>query len=311
MGGDSRDATSEGNPMPSAFAPPGSDCPAGPFGSPLPTNRAVTLVKDNVGGDENEGPLWVAAQKALFIVNSTSYTGGRIYKYTPADNMFTVWKDNTVCGGLALDPQGMMVGACHDRQRLSRFDLTNGTRTDVAGGDMYMGKPFNQTNDLVTRGDGNIYFTDTDYQKGGRAGQETTAYYRLSPAGQVTRIGAEAQPNGISLSPDGKILYVASSANAPLKRHMLADDGSAGPAITMGNINGDGMGVDCAGNLYLTANGGIRVLSPDGMTLGMLTGASSGFLTNSAFGDDDRKTLYITTSTALYKIRLNVPGLPN
>jgi gluconolactonase len=71
------------------------------------------------------------------------------------------------------------------------------------------------------------------------------------------------------------------------------------------------MGVDCAGNLYLTANGGIRVLSPDGMTLGMLTGASSGFLTNSAFGDEDRKTLYITTSTALYKIRLNVPGLPN
>jgi gluconolactonase len=99
---------------------------------------------------------------------------------------------------------------------------------------------------------------------------------------------------------------------APLKRYALADDGSVmGAGTNLNNATSDGMAVDCAGNLYLTGNGVIRVLSPEGQPLGMLTGASSGFITNSAFGDEDRKTLYIATSTSLYKIRLNVPGLPN
>jgi gluconolactonase len=272
----------------------------------------VSLVKGSIGGDENEGPLWVASLHALLFTNATGTTAGRLYKYTPADNMLTVWKEDTACGGLALDPQGVLLGSCHDKQRLSRFDLATGQRTDVEGGSSYMNKPFDQTNDLVVRSDGNIYFTDTDYQQGGRPGQDTTAYYRLSPQGQVTRIGAEPQPNGISLSPDGKFLYVSSTQGAPLKRYALADDGSVtGAATTINNANSDGMAVDCAGNLYLTVGGGIRVLSPDGQALGTLTGASSGFVTNSAFGDEDRKTLYITTSTSLYKIRLNVPGFPN
>jgi sugar lactone lactonase YvrE len=40
-------------------------------------------------------------------------------------------------------------------------------------------------------------------------------------------------------------------------------------------------------------------------------GLGGGYVTNSAFGDDDRKTLYITTSEGLYKIQMNVPGFPN
>jgi hypothetical protein len=79
---------------------------ARPYGDPLPTNRAVTLVKGNIGGEENEGPLWVASMNALLFTNATGTTMGKLYKYTPADNMLSVWKDNTACGGLSLDPTG-------------------------------------------------------------------------------------------------------------------------------------------------------------------------------------------------------------
>jgi gluconolactonase len=70
------------------------------------------------------------------------------------------------------------------------------------------------------------------------------------------------------------------------------------------------MAVDCAGNLYLSA-GGIKVYSSQGQSLGSVGGLGSGFTTNSAFGGDDRRTLFITNSTALYRIELQVPGFPN
>jgi gluconolactonase len=54
---------------------------------------------------------------------------------------------------------------------------------------------------------------------------------------------------------------------------------------------------------------GVRVFSPSGRPLGSMGGV--GNTTNVAFGGDDAKTLFITGQTALYQIKLNVPGLPN
>jgi hypothetical protein len=118
-----------------------------------------------------------------------------------------------------------------------------------------------------------MYFTDPRYQQSGM-GQGVYAYYRLSPAGAFTRIGMGGQPNGISLSPDGKTLYVASSDGGfGVRAHALADDGAAmggGMAVTGGGS--DGMAVDCAGNLYLTLQRNVRVVSPSGQMLGTIEG---------------------------------------
>ncbi len=73
----------------------------------------------------------------------------------------------------------------------------------------------------------------------------------------------------------------------------------------------DGMAMDCAGNLYISIDNQIRVLSPEDDVLGNITGLGSGYVTNSAFGDASHKTLYITTNTSLYKAELAVPGFPN
>src|SRR6266566_4091552 len=165
------------------------------YPSPLPASPRATLIKANVGS--LEGPVWVASQNALFIcLYTTDPMAGRIHKYTPADGNIVVFVDNVGVAGLALDPNGQIVAASQDKQRLTRFDPATGARTDVMGGSMYMGSPFNQVNDVVVRSDGNMYFSDPDYSRAGRPGQNAQAYYRLSPQGVVTRLGTGNEPNG-------------------------------------------------------------------------------------------------------------------
>ena len=70
----------------------------------------------------------------------------------------------------------------------------------------------------------------------------------------------------------------------------------------------DGLRVDVKGNLWETGPGGVWIISPDGKHLGTIALPELG--ANVEFGDADRKTLYIAARTSIYKIRLNVPGLP-
>jgi gluconolactonase len=294
-----------------AIPPAGFTCPAGPFGDPLPANRVATLIKAQAGS--LEGPVWVQGQNALYfcVVGPVAGTG-RIDKYSVATRQITPFVTGVDVAGLALSPKGAIVATAFDKRMLSEFDPVSGKRTDIAGSNMYMGKPLNQTNDLVVRSDGNIYFTDTDYRQDGRAGQETTAHYRFSPTGQITRTGAGPEPNGIALSPDGRTLYVSSTGGDPLRKFTLDDGGAVmGAPVTFSPSSSDGMAVDCAGNVYLSTAGTIRVISPAGTVLGSITGLGTSTVSNAAFGGPDHKTLFITTASALYQITLNIPGFPS
>ena len=85
--------------------------------------------------------------------------------------------------------------------------------------------------------------------------------------------------------------------------------GTVGTFTKLADVTGgDGMGVDDAGNLYVTASAGVRVFDKAGKSLGTVTVAEQP--ANCTFGGADRKTLYITARTSLYRIDLNVPGLP-
>ena len=296
-------------PKPSGLGPAGSSCAAGAtYGNPLPQVRHAQLIRGNFG--ELEGPVWVAAQHALYFCEAGDPTG-QIHKYTPADRKIATFIDNIGVGGLAMDPQGKLVAATYDKLRLSRIDPVTGARSDVEGAAAYMGKPFNEVNDVVVRADGNMYFSDPGY--GPAAGnQDAMAFYRLSPAGVVTRIAAAKNANGVALSPDGAWLYLATTGGPALQRFALAADGSPmGASTTWKDPESDGMAVDCAGNLYLAAAGVIKVVSPSDEPLGTIDSLGTSYVTNAAFGGEDRKTLFITTGEALYQLALEVPGFPN
>jgi len=72
--------------------------------------------------------------------------------------------------------------------------------------------------------------------------------------------------------------------------------------------NGDGMGVDDAGNIYVTSKTGVRVFSASKAELGTVTVSEEP--ANCTFGGADRRTLDVTARTGLYSIKLDVPGLP-
>ncbi|MDE1176878.1 MAG: SMP-30/gluconolactonase/LRE family protein [Edaphobacter sp.] len=181
--------------------------------------------------------------------------------------------------------------------------------------------------------DGSLYFTDPPY---GLATQSDTDPKKELPFNGVFLIRNPAarargsapvepvlvirdltRPNGIALSPDQKILYVAVSdpANPVWMRYPRNPNGTVGPGTVLLSSKGatgvggpDGMRVDVKGNIYGAGPGGIWIISPEGKHLATIHVPER--VGNCEFGGDG-KTLYITASTSVYRIRVSVSGLRN
>jgi len=282
-------------------------CPPGPFAaSPLPNqNPSATSICD--GFRFTEGPVWIASQNAVFFSDfehgspATNFNGD-IVRFTPGGACSTFIPD-VGTNGLAISATGQLLAASHLTQTLTEFDLATKAPTVVI--DEFMGKKFSSPNDLTLHSNGTIYFTDPAWEVGGRGEQlPRSAYYR-EPGGAIHVIEELDRPNGITLSPDEKHLYIA--LVGPTRVYDLDTDGVPSNGRTFVSSGSDGMAVDCAGNLYLT-DGGVKVFDPTGAPIGTIQ--TPGGTTNAAFGGPDRKTLYITGGTQLYSIQLNIPGYP-
>jgi gluconolactonase len=298
---------------PDTGTPPSQDgpCPTGvAFGDPLPPQGARTATLVRGGFDFLEGPVWLHAQGVLFFSDMHMGRGAvppaTIMRFTPPST-FVPFVAEAGSNGLALMLDGQLLACTHDLQTLSIFDAVDGTRTTL---DLrYMGDRFNSPNDLTVRSDGTIYFTDPDWQLGGRPSETgMMGVYRVPPGGAPVLVdGSLNKPNGIALSPDERTLYVT-SAGADLVAYPIEPDGSTGTRTVLASPGGsDGLAVDCAGNLYVTA-GRVRVFDPQGAELGSINVPESP--ANVAFGGPERRTLYITARRGLYAIELNVPGYP-
>jgi len=142
--------------------------------------------------------------------------------------------------------------------------------------------------------------------------------YRLRPNGEPELlVRDQSRPNGIAFSPDEQTLYVATSdaANISWMAYDL-DMSGASSARVFYDANdqtapgaADGMKVDTARNIFATGSGGVWVFDPDGSNLGTIRPGE--VAANVGWGKDGR-TLYMTSSTSLYRIRLKrrdiIPG---
>jgi gluconolactonase len=186
--------------------------------------------------------------------------------------------------------------------------------------DRYEGQRFGGPNDVVVRRDGSIWFTDTFggmLKRGDDPSKEIAinAVYRVAD-GRVTRVIDDIpSTNGLAFSPDETVLYANGSIDRTIRRYDVRPDGTLANSALLIDLNGepepgitDGMKVDVLGNLWTTGPGGIWVIAPSGAPLGVIRLPEEG--TNLVFGDADRKTVYISAKTSLFRIRVDVAGLP-
>lgn len=219
--------------------------------------------------------------------------------------------------GLALDRQGRLVIATWAGRSIVRMEK-DGKRTVLA--DSYEGKRFGGPNDIVVKNDGAIYFTDTYgglrlREKDPRKELDFNAVFMWRD-GKLTLVVKDVpNTNGLAFSPDEKILYVNGSFDRYVKAYDVKPDGTVGNGRMLIDMHDepargitDGLRVDVKGNLWETGPGGVWIITPDGKHIGTIK--TPELAANVEFGDRDHKTLYIAARTGIYKIRLNVAGIP-
>jgi gluconolactonase len=111
-------------------------------------------------------------------------------------------------------------------------------------------------------------------------------------------------------SPDEKYLYIADSGKKIWLRYRVTD-GALLLEASHDSAPGtpDGIRVDKEGSLYGAGPGGVWIISAEGKHLGTINVPER--VSNVAWGDKDGKALYITASTSVYRIKLQVPGMKN
>jgi gluconolactonase len=184
--------------------------------------------------------------------------------------------------------------------------------------DKFEGQRYNAPNDLVLDRAGGMYFTDPRFRAPMPLPQGKEGVYYRAADGTVTRLLDDLPaPNGVSLSPDEKTLYVIPSLQKEMIAYTVESPGKLAerrvfcslqqPAGTTGpGGGGDGLSIDVQGNLYITSRLGIQVFSAAGKLLGILEFPEQP--ANCAFGGKENRTLYVTARTSLYAVELKVPG---
>ncbi len=263
-----------------------------------------------------EGPLWHRRDRYLLF---SDMPGDHLRKWTPGGGVTTFRKPCAQSNGLAWGRDGSLLVCEHATSRLTRT-APDGTTTVVAS--HYRGRELNSPNDVVVRSDGAIYFTDPTYGRAEYYGNprptelDFRGVYRVGPdgGGPVLLASDFGQPNGLCFSLDERRLFVNDTERGHIRAFEVRPDGTlAGGAVwaeTRGDGPGapDGMKIDSAGNVYCCGPGGIHVFDPQGDCLGIIH--TPEVAANFCFGEDDFRTLFVTASTALYRMRVLIPGRP-
>jgi gluconolactonase len=311
----------------------------------LPENAVIEKIADD--GKWTEGPLWVRAGYLLFadipnnrimkwtpdgrlsvFMQPSGYTGTEPFKgIEPGSN------------GMTMDARGRVTIAGHAARNVWRFESLNpknlhGHFQVTVLADKYQGKRLNSPNDLVYKSDGSLYFTDPPYGLETQADDDPKKELKFNGVFRIREavshppgagpdpdkldllISDLTRPNGIAFSPDEKILYIAVSD--PQRKVWMRYDVRPDGSVTNGKVlldsttspgdgGPDGIKVDRQGNIYGAGPGGVWIFTPQGKHLATLRIGEK--VANCNWGDADGRTLYITASTSVYRIRTKIEGI--
>lgn len=276
---------------------------AGPPVDPVTGAGAPEVVAD--GYEFLEGVTWRAEDGTLLFTDKA----GQLLQLD-ADDEVSVVDPDTDSADIDGDGAGGLI-ATEPEVRTVTQTTADGTREVLA--DSLGGVDFSGPNGVAAASDGTVWFTD--FAPGAPTPLGYRGVFRVSPQGEVT---AEVQmdpaataPNGIALSPDQRTLYVSDTLGAGFAAYAIGRDGGLQDAANpdwVAAFDGfpDGICVDATGNIFVIGGGpGVAAYAPDGTPWGTITLPDpEAQPTNCAVGGDDGRTLFVTTSTTLYRVAL-------
>ena len=255
-----------------------------------------------------EGPMWDEAG-FLYVSDETLNKVFRVYPDGKKEELIALGDPD----GNTFDRRHRLID-CASVLRAIIAVSPDGKYSVLA--DHFEGKRFNSPNDVIIGPDGSLYFTDPtlDLVEGEKQEIPYQGVYRLDDKGNVRLLTKDlTQPNGLAFSPDGKHFYVDDSEQRNIRVYEVAGNG----ALTNGRIFGeepggkhdgvpDGIKVDRKGNLFVTGPKGIWVWDSSGRHLGTIVLPEQP--ANLTWGDADYRTLYITATTSIYRLRMSTEG---
>lgn len=267
-----------------------------------------------------EGPVWVAADEALWFVDIKAPA---IHRFHPASGAKRSWSAPARVGFVAPTRDGGWIAGL--KTGLHRFNPETGNFALLHVVEPHA--PNNRLNDGFVDAEGFLWFGSMDDNEEEPSG----ALYQLGPEGCIRRDPGYVVSNGPAVSPDGRVLYHTDT----LAGIIYAFDRTRAGALTNkrvfhrfdpGTGYPDGPIVDAEGCLWTGVFGGwgLKRLSPRGEVVAEIRLPCSA-VTKAAFAGPDLKTLYITTAHValspeerqqqplaggLFRAHIDVPGLP-
>lgn len=224
-----------------------------------------------------------------------------------ADGKPVEWLADSKKGdGQAFGPDGKLYANAATPQQVLAWDA-NGASTVIADG--FRG------NDLVVLANGSAYVTEPGWD-----GTKPSQIWHISAKGEKKVVDTGLKfSNGVTVSPDQSLLYVADSRSHWVYAYQIQPDGSLKhkqryfhihQPDTADDSGADGLEVDNAGRLYVATRIGIQVCDQAGRVNCILP-TPNGKVSNIVFGGADFDTLYATCGDKVYRRKVKAKGAPS
>ena len=288
-------------PAPPVKSPPDTMAPDIP--GVVRAGTPVHLIRDLF--HSTEGPIAMPDGSLLFTEQDAG--DGQLVRIDKDDTVSVFLTNTNRTIGLAYDTKGRLIGV---QSNIARVAVLAPMRTTLI--EQVNSLPLVAPNDLVADRKGGIYFSDPLNSRFRPTPPSRTKQWivYIRPDGKAVPVSEEVErPNGVTLSPDGSVLYASDGPG--IDALDVQPDGTLRNfrkfAMLKGG-NADSMSIDNAGRLYVgTGAAGVQVISAKGEHLGTIPTPLGAQAT--AFAGPDKKTLYIVGGGAVWKVAMLAQGV--
>lgn len=288
----------------------------------IPAGATLEKVTGDMAFDTAGSPCWFKG--TLFFTNNNfdDLEKSRVMRKDGSGEARVIRTNNGMTATLKPNKAGNLYACEMIGHRVVELDTEGKVLRTVVG--EFNGKRIDGPNDMVIDAKGGFYFTDSQFIGKEEKKQDKPGVYYVRPDGTILRVVDDVVfPNGIALSPDGTVLYLANTQGKYLLAYDVRPNGVLANArnfaeieLTPANMEkgmsgADGVAVDSKGNVYVaTTQGlGIQVFDKKGDHIGNIPCSTP--TNNCAFGGNDLKTLYVSAKDGIYRIPLKNAGVRN